>query len=161
MPPCRDIFPGRCWLLAELHYRGNDQQRLDQLAALADEANVPLAAAGDLYFHEPSRQPLSDVLSAVRHGCTVATAGELLYPNAQRYLRPPAEMAAIFARYPAALERTLEIAAQAAFSLDELRYEYPEELAPAGQTPMQYLTRLAWEGAASAIRWACRKRCEG
>ncbi len=108
---------------------------------------MPLAAAGDVYFHVPARQPLSDVLCAVRHGCTVATAGELLYPNAQRYLRPPAEMAAIFARYPAALERTLEIAQQTTFSLDELRYEYPEELAPPGQTPMQYLTRLAWEGA--------------
>ncbi len=99
---CRDIFPGRCYLLAELHYRGDDQARLDQLAALAQEANVPLAAAGDVYFHEPARQPLSDVLTAVRHGCTVAAAGELLYPNAQRYLRPLKEMAAIFARYPAA-----------------------------------------------------------
>jgi error-prone DNA polymerase len=144
---CRDIFPGRCYLLAELHYRGDDQTRLDQLVVLAQEANVPLAAAGDVYFHEPARQPLSDVLTAIKHGCTVATAGELLYPNAQRYLRPPAEMAAIFTRYPTALERTLEIAAQTTFSLDELRYEYPEELAPAGQTPMQYLTRLAWDGA--------------
>jgi len=143
----REIFPGRCYLLAELHFRGNDQQRLDQFAALARETSVPLAAAGDVYFHVPARQPLSDVLCAVRHGCTVAAAGELLYPNAQRYLRPPAEMAAMFARYPAALERTLEIAQQATFSLDELRYEYPEELAPPGQTPMQYLTRLAWEGA--------------
>ncbi len=143
----RELFPGRCYLLAELHYRGDDQARLDQLAALAREVNMPLAAAGDVYFHEPARQPLSDVLTAVRHGCTVATAGELLYPNAQRYLRPLKEMAAIFARYPATLERTLEIAAQATFSLDELRYEYPEELAPPGQTPMQYLTHLAWEGA--------------
>ena len=144
---CRDIFPGCCYLLVELHYRGDDQARIDQLAALARETNVPLVAAGDVYFHEPARQPLSDVLTAVRHGCTVAAAGELLYPNAQRYLRPLKEMAAIFARYPAALERTLEIAAQATFSLDELRYEYPEELAPPGQTPMQYLTQLAWEGA--------------
>ena len=143
----RDIFPDRCYLLAELHYRGNDQQRLDQLAALAREANVPLAAAGGVYFHVPQRQPLSDVLAAVRHGCTVAAAGELLFPNAQRYLRGPAEMAALFARYPEALQRTLEIARQATFSLDELRYEYPEELAPAGQTPMHYLTRLAWLGA--------------
>ena len=83
----------------------------------------------------------------MRHGCTVATAGELLFPNAQRYLRSPEEMAALFARYPEALQRTLEIARQTTFSLDELRYEYPEELAPPGQTPMEYLTRLAWEGA--------------
>ena len=143
----RDIFPGRCYLLAELHHRGDDQERLDRLAAAADSAAVPLAAAGDVHFHVPQRQPLSDVLCAVRHGCTVAEAGELLFPNAQRYLRSPQEMASLFARYPEALRRTLEIARQTTFSLDELRYEYPEELAPAGQTPMQYLTRLAWEGA--------------
>jgi error-prone DNA polymerase len=143
----RDIFPNRCYLLAELHHRGNDQERLDLLAALACETGVPLTAAGDVHFHVPQRQPLSDVLCAVRHGCTVAKAGERLFPNAQRYLRSPAEMATLFARYPEALERTLEIAGQITFSLDELRYEYPEELAPAGQTPMEYLTRLTWEGA--------------
>ena len=143
----RDIFPDRCYLLAEMHYRGNDQERLDRLAALAHCAGVPLVAAGDVHFHVPQRQALSDVLTAVRHGCTVAAAGELLFPNAQRYLRSPQEIAAIFARYPQAVERTLEIARQTTFSLDELRYEYPAELAPAGQTPMEYLTRLAWEGA--------------
>jgi error-prone DNA polymerase len=143
----REIFPGRCCLLAELHHRGNDQERLDRLAALAQQADVPLVAAGDVHFHVHQRQPLSDVLTAVRHGCTVAAAGERLFPNAQRYLRSPQEMALLFARYPEALARTLEIARQATFSLDELRYEYPEELAPPGQTPMEYLTRLAWEGA--------------
>ncbi len=143
----REIFSDRCYLLAELHHRGNDQERLDQLAVLAQRADVPLAAAGDVHFHVHQRQPLSDVLTAVRHGCTVAAAGELLFPNAQRYLRSPEELALLFARYPEALQRTLEIARQTAFSLDELRYEYPEELAPAGQTPMEYLARLAWEGA--------------
>jgi error-prone DNA polymerase len=143
----REIFAHRCYLLAELHHRGNDQERLDRLAALAHRTGVPLVAAGDVHFHVSQRQPLSDVLTAVRHGCTVAAAGELLFPNAQRYLRLPEEMAVLFARYPEALQRTLEIARQTTFSLDELRYEYPEELAPAGQTPMEYLTRLAWEGA--------------
>jgi error-prone DNA polymerase len=143
----RDIFPGRCWLLAELHHRGNDQERLDRLAALAHQTGLPLVAAGDVHFHVAERQPLSDVLCAVRHGCTVATAGERLFPNAQRYLRSPQEVAALFARYPDAVQRSLEIARLAAFSLDELRYEYPEELAPAGLTPMEHLIRLAWEGA--------------
>ena len=83
----------------------------------------------------------------MRHGCTVATAGELLYPNAQRYLRPPAEMAAIFAPLSCRSGADVGNRRWRIFSLDELRYEYPEELAPAGQTPMQYLTRLAWEGA--------------
>ncbi len=143
----RDIFPGRCYLLAELHHRGDDRRRLDQLASFADEAKVPLLAAGDVHFHVPGRQPLSDVLTAVRHGCTVATAGERLFPNAQRYLRSPGEMTALFARYPAALERTLEIAQRVTFSLDELRYEYPEELAPLGLTPVEYLIQTTWDGA--------------
>jgi len=143
----REIFPGRCYLLAELYYRGNDQERLDRLTALSHHADVPLVAAGDVHFHVAQRQPLSDVLTAVRHGCTVATAGDLLFPNAQRYLRTTEEMAVLFARYPEAVARTLEIARQTTFSLDELRYEYPEELAPMGQTPMEHLTRLTWEGA--------------
>jgi error-prone DNA polymerase len=143
----REIFSDRSCLLAELHHRGNDQERLDQLVAMAHRAGVPLVAAGDVHFHAPQRQPLSDVLTAVRHGCTVAMAGERLFPNAQRYLRSPQEMARLFARYPEALARAVEIARQTTFSLDELRYEYPEELAPAGQTPMEYLARLAWEGA--------------
>ena len=97
----------------------------------------------------------------MRHGCTVAAAGELLFPNAQRYLRSPREMALLFARYPEALEHTLEIARQAAFSLDELRYEYPEELAPTGQTPMEYLARRAWEGAASRYPAGVPERVRG
>ena len=56
-PKYRDVFPGRCYLLAELHHRGNDQERLDGLAALAHRAGVPLAAAGDVHFHVPQRQP--------------------------------------------------------------------------------------------------------
>ena len=87
------------------------------------------------------------MLTALRHGCTVFDAGERLFPNAERYLRSPGEMAALFASAPDAIRRTVEIADRTAFSLDELRYEYPEELAPQGQTPAEYLTRLAWEGA--------------
>ena len=157
----REIFPGRCHLLAELHYRGDDRERLDHLADLVASTDVPLIAAGDVHFHLPQRQALSDVLRAVRHGCTVAAAGELLFPNAQRYLRSPREMALLFARYPEALEHTLEIARQAAFSLDELRYEYPEELAPTGQTPMEYLARRTWEGAASRYPAGVPERVRG
>ncbi len=90
---------------------------------------------------------MQDTLTAIRLGLTVAAAGEHLFPNAERYLKSPEEMAARFARVPAALARTLEIAERSTFSLDELRYEYPEELAPRGQTPLEYLSRLAWAGA--------------
>jgi error-prone DNA polymerase len=92
---------------------------------------------------------LHDVLTAIRHGTTVAAAeGTLLFPNAQRYLRPVDEIAELFADAPDALARTIEIAERCTFSLDELRYEYPTELAPEGQTPLEYLTQLTWQGAA-------------
>ena len=104
-------------------------------------------AAGDVHYHVPERQALCDVLTAIRHGWTVAAAGELLFPNAQRHLQSPAAMAALFSRARRRIRRTLEIAERCTFSLDELRYEYPEELAPPGQTPSEHLARLAWAGA--------------
>ena len=90
---------------------------------------------------------MHDVLTAIRHGSTVAEATRHLFANAQRHLKSPAEMAALFADVPDALRRTVEIAERCTFSLDELRYEYPEELAPPGLTPSEYLARLAWAGA--------------
>jgi error-prone DNA polymerase len=141
------LFGDRCYLLAELHYGGTDEEVLDGLVERSRRLGIPLAAAGDVHYHVPERQALCDVLTALRCGTTVAAAEELLFPNAQRCLKSPEEMAARFARWPDALERTVEIASRAAFSLDELRYEYPEELAPPGQTPAEYLARLAWEGA--------------
>ena len=100
-----------------------------------------------MHYHVPERAALHDVLTAIRHGCTVAEATRHLFANAQRHLKSPEEMAALFADAPDALRRTLEIAERCTFSLDELRYEYPEELAPPGMTPSEYLARLAWAGA--------------
>jgi len=143
----REVFPDRCYLLAELHHGPADEQHLERSIEAAKLARIPLAAAGGVCFHDPGRRPLCDVLTAVRAGCTVAEAGEQLFPNAERYLKSPRQMAELFARAPEAIRRTVEIADRCAFSLEELRYEYPEELAPAGQTPLEYLTRLTWEGA--------------
>ncbi len=117
---------------------------------LTRQTRIPLVAAGDAWhYHRRGRLPLADVLTAVRLGCTVAEAGDALFPNAERYLKPPDEMASRFARAPGAIERSVEFAARATFALDELRYEYPEELAPPGESPLEYLTRLAWAGAAN------------
>ena len=92
---------------------------------------------------------LHDVLTAIRHGTTVSAAeGALLFPNAEQHLRPLAEIRELFAAAPDAIARTVEIAERCQFSLDELRYEYPTELAPKGQTPLAYLTQLTWRGAA-------------
>ena len=84
-----------------------------------------LAAAGNVHYHLPGRRALCDVLTAIRHGTTVAAAGGLLFPNAERYLKSPEQMVALFAEVPEAVHRTVEIAGRCTFSLDELRYEYP------------------------------------
>ncbi len=145
----RDIFGYRCYLLAELMRGADDRARLAWLQELSRKTNVPLVAAGDVHYHVPRRMVLHDVLTAIRHGTTVSAAeGTLLFPNAERHLRSLEEIRTIFADAPDAIARTMEIAERCHFSLGQLKYEYPMELAPSGQTPMEYLTKLTWEGAA-------------
>ncbi len=143
----RELFGDRVYALAELPAGPDDASRLSRSAHLAKEARLPLVAAGDVHYHIPQRQALSDVLTAVRCGCTVAEAGRRIFSNAQRHLKPIDEIADNFAGFPDAIARTVEVAERCHFSLDELRYEYPEELAPAGETPLAYLRRLAEKGA--------------
>ena len=145
--PYRDVFGTSCYLLAELQRGPHDHYRLDWLRDLAGKTKLPLVAAGNVLFHAPTRKVLHDVLTAIRLHTTVALAGDALQPNAQRHLRALDELQATFAEIPQALHRTMEIADQCTFSLDELRYEYPEELAPPGLSPMQYLRQLTWQGA--------------
>jgi error-prone DNA polymerase len=144
----RDVFRDRCYLLAELPLGPDDERRLDALARLARRARVPLAAAGDVHYHEPDRGYLQDVLTAIRTGTTIDATGPWLFANHERHLKTPAEMATLFATHPQAIHRALEVAGRCAFSLAELRYEYPDELCPAGTTPLEHLTHLAWQGAA-------------
>ena len=144
----RDLFGDRAYLMAELFRGPNDAERLSQLQELSRRSRVPLVAANDVRYHVSERLSLHDVLTAIRNGTTVDTTGEHLFPNAERHLRPIAEIAAVFAKEPDAVERTIEVASRCTFKLDELRYEYPEELVPAGETPAGYLARLTWEGAA-------------
>ena len=144
---CRDAFGDRCYGVAEL-FRGFDDRRgLRQMEDAAKRARLPLIAANDVHYHVPERRPLHDVLTAVRHGCTVADLGTRLFANAERQLKAADEMMKLFAGAPAAVSRTVEVAERCAFSLDELRYEYPEELCPAGSTPARHLTDLTWAGA--------------
>ncbi|MFO0790066.1 MAG: error-prone DNA polymerase [Pirellulales bacterium] len=145
----REIFGRRCYLLAELVRGADDRARLAQLQQLSRQTGLPLVAAGDVHYHVPARMVLHDVLTAIRHGTTVSAAeGALLFPNAERHLRPLADIRGLFCDAPDAIARTLEVAEQCRFSLDELKYEYPTELAPAGQEPLEYLSQLTWKGAA-------------
>jgi len=149
----RDVFGDRCYGLAELHRGPHDELALHRMQRFAHEAGVPLAAANDVHYHLPERQPLQDVLTAIRHGCAVRELGDRRFPNAERYLKSPNEMLQLFASCPKAVMLTREIADRCAFSLDELRYEYPEELCPKGETPFEYLKLLTWQGAQN--RYPC------
>jgi error-prone DNA polymerase len=143
----REVFPDRTYAVAELHRGVCDERRLAQWQRAARIARVPLIAAGDVHYHDARRRYLQDVLTAIRLKTTVAELGPARFPNGERRLRALDEMLALFAQCPAALARTAEVADRCTFSLDELRYEYPEELCPAGETPTSYLARLAWTGA--------------
>ena len=139
-------FPGRTWIAVELHQGPRDKARLAELQAFGAACGLPLAAAGDVHMHARSRRRLQDTLTAIRLGVPVAGAGHALFPNAERHLRRRVRLAQI---YPEALlAETLRIAERCTFSLDELRYEYPEEIVPEGRTPAAYLRELVNEGAA-------------
>jgi error-prone DNA polymerase len=144
----REIFAHRCYLAAACHLGPNDAQQLEWLNEVARRARVPLVATNDVHYHEPRRRYLQDVLTAIREGRTVAELGELRFPNSERYLKSPVQMAALFHAYPEAIDHALELAGRCTFSLDELRYEYPKELSPSDLSPAQYLNQLTWQGAA-------------
>src|SRR5512134_3435109 len=140
-------FPGRAWIAAELHCGPDDRARLERLRALARAADLPLVAAGDVHMHVRSRRRLQDVLTAVRLGRPVRACGHALFPNAERSLRLRMRLAQLYP--PELLAETLRVAERCEFSLGELRYEYPEELVPPGETPASWLAKLAAEG----LRW--------
>ncbi|MBW7849094.1 MAG: error-prone DNA polymerase [Rhodospirillales bacterium] len=143
----RSIFDAGCYLAASHLHRGDDARRLHRLAAIAESAGTPLVATNDVHYHAPDRRPLQDVLTCIREHCTIDGAGWRLFANAERHMKPPEEMAALFRRYPDAVARTVEIAERCHFSLDELRYEYPVDPVPEGGTPQSEMERLTWIGA--------------
>lgn len=130
-------FPGRVWIGVELHAGPDDRGRLESLTALGAACGLPLVAAGDVHMHLRSRRPLQDVLTALRLKTTVFAAGHALFPNGERHLRSRLRLARVYP--PALLAETLAVAARCTFSLDELRYEYPDEVVPPGLTPAAYL----------------------
>ncbi|HQR23276.1 MAG TPA: error-prone DNA polymerase [Steroidobacteraceae bacterium] len=137
-------FRGRLWIAVELLTSGQDRRRLATLQGLGERLGLPLAAAGDVHMHVRSRRALQDVLTATRVGTRVDRAGYALHPNGERHLRPLSRLAEIYP--PGLLAATLEIAARCTFSLDELRYEYPREVVPEGETATSWLRRLTEEG---------------
>ena len=139
-------WPETLYLAAAPLHRGDDRARLNRLAAMAERTGAPMIATGAVLYHDPSRRRLQDVLTCVREGCTIDQAGLRLQANAERFIRTPDEMARLFRGHEAALAHTLEVVAACTFSLDELRYEYPDEPVPPGKTPQQHLEDLTFQG---------------
>jgi error-prone DNA polymerase len=145
-----EAFPGRSWLAVELFARAGDRARLERCAALARAGGLPQVAAGDVHMHVRARRALQDTLTAIRTGKPLAECGYALYPNGERHLRSRARLATIYPR--ALLDETLAVAERCTFSLDELRYEYPEEIVPQGETPASHLRKLTEAGLARRFR---------
>ncbi|WP_271102948.1 error-prone DNA polymerase [Pseudomonas tohonis] len=145
----RARFPGRLWLAVELHRGPDDAGRLARLQALAGELAIPAVAAGDVHMHARGRRALQDCMTAIRHHCTLAEAGQRLFPNGERHLRSRAVLERFYP--PALLAETLVIAARCRFDLGEINYQYPRELVAEGHTPVSWLRQLVAEGI--AWRW--------
>jgi error-prone DNA polymerase len=143
------VFPGRAWIAVELLCRAGDHKRLQGLSDIGRATGLVLLAAGDVHMHVRARRSLQDTLAAIRLHTTVQAAGHDLAANGERHLRTREALARL---YPAELlNETLRFAARCQFSLDELRYEYPRELVPDGETPAAYLRQLTEEG--MHLRW--------
>jgi error-prone DNA polymerase len=134
------------WLAASLIYRGDDRRRLARLDDLAAAAKVPLLATNEVLYHDAGRRPLQDVLTCIREKTTIAAIGRKLEANAERFLKTPREMARLFRDFPEAIAETMRFANKIDFSLDQLKYQYPDEPVPPGKTAQGHLEDLTWAG---------------
>lgn len=134
------------WLAASLIYRGDDRRRLARLDDLAAQAKVPLLATNEVLYHDPGRRPLQDVLTCIREKTTIEAVGRKLEANAERFMKTPREMARLFRDFPEAIAETMRFADRIDFSLDQLKYQYPDEPVPPGKTAQGHLEDLTWAG---------------
>jgi error-prone DNA polymerase len=142
-----EVFKTGLFIGASRRYNGDDSKYLFRLAQLSEKLNIPIVATNDVHYHTASRRQLQDIMTCIREKCTIYNAGFRLHPNAERYLKSEDEMLRLFTHYPQAIAPTQEIAEACRFSLDELKYEYPEEITSEGRTPQEELSFLAWQGA--------------
>ena len=140
--------PGRVWLGTSMLHYGDDQRRLRAWQEIAHDTDVPLLATNDVLYHCPDRRELHDVVTCIREHVTLDNAGKLLQANAERHLKSAEEMLVLFRQAPEAVAETIRFANLITFSLDQLKYNYPDEPIPRGKTAQQHLHDLAWQGAA-------------
>jgi error-prone DNA polymerase len=142
-----EAMKDRVWISISRMHDHLDGAIFHSAEDVSSSCGIPLLATNQVHYHDVRRRMLQDVLACVRHGCTIEHAGFRLFSNGERVLKSPWEMRHLFEDLPHAVTRSNEIAQRCAFSLDELKYEYPDEIVPAGKTALQYLAELAWAGA--------------
>jgi error-prone DNA polymerase len=138
---------GEVWLAAPFLYNGEDRRRIRQLKALASETGARLLATTEPLMHAADRRPLLDVVTCIREKKKLTDAGALLAKNAERHLKPPEEIVRLYRDAPAAVAESVRFLEGVDFSMDQLRYEYPEETADGFCDPQQALEALSWAGA--------------
>lgn len=143
----KEALGSSLYLTANFGYNGDDNKKMFRLSQLEARLGIPLVATNNVHYHAPDRRELQDVLTCIREKCTIHSAGFKLHSNAERYLKPIDEMYRLFRQYPEAIKHALELADTCRFSLDELKYLYPEEITNEGRTPMEELVYLTWKGA--------------
>jgi error-prone DNA polymerase len=139
--------PGAVWVAGALRFDGEDRARLNRIDALAKRHYAPMLASNNVLYHEPDRRMVQDVVTCIREHMTLESAGFSLAANAERHLKPAWDMARLFREHPDAIAETQRLMARIAFSLDQLKYNYPEETVGNGETAQQTLERLTWIGA--------------
>ncbi|HWW41217.1 error-prone DNA polymerase [Pedobacter sp.] len=135
------------YLSATRSYLGNDDKLIFRVEQLSNWYNIPVVATNDVHYHVPSRRELQDILTCVREKCSIQEAGFRLHQNAERFMKPVEEMHRLFRKYPEAIRNTMVISEACTFSLDELKYVYPEEINQSGRSPQEELEYLTWKGA--------------
>ncbi|THD60835.1 error-prone DNA polymerase [Phenylobacterium sp.] len=143
----KQTFGDHAYLALSRRYRPGDAKRLHDLSNLAVAAGVLTVVTNNVLFHEPARQPLQDVMACTRLRCTIDELGLRRESQDGNVLKPPEEMHRLFRPYPEALARTVALADRLRFSLEELAYQYPDEVSEPGKTPQRTLAELTWEGA--------------
>ena len=145
-PACwlADQFAGRCWIAVELLRGADDDWKLAQLRAISRQTGLRMVAAGDVHMHTRRRSRLQNTVTAIRLCKPISDCGRALYPNSERYLRSIGRIGKVYP--PELIIESCAIARRCDFSLDEIKYEYPEEIVPKGESPATYLRQLTYEG---------------
>ncbi|MGN6352683.1 MAG: error-prone DNA polymerase [Parafilimonas sp.] len=142
-----EAFGQELYIAATRCYESDDFKKLFRLSRLSQYYNAPLVATNDVHYHNPVRRELQDILTCTREKTTIQEAGFLLHQNAERFLKPPDEMQRLFRHYPDAIYRTQEITEACRFNLDDLQFEYPQQLMPDGRTQQEVLEDHTWQAA--------------